>query len=418
MAYLKPDKTFKWNGLTVNEYLLTKHNPNKIDMPWAALPEKPLGITVHNTDWINVSSSTTPAEQYTRATYNGNMGDVRVHFYVDNKCAWQNLPLNLSSWHATDGDGDGNRKTISIECIMNNSTDSTSLKSEDNCAKLVAYLLDKYDMTVEKNLFTHSYWLNYVDGRRGDIDTMNTMKRNGKNCPVYILPHWDNFKKKVQKELDKIQGKATTTETTEEKKTLYRIRKSWEDAKSQLGAYSSLENAKKACKEGYKVYDETGKVVYVPSVETKTEAKPAVKTEKIDVTYRTYTNGRWLPEVKNLEDYAGLENGAIRGLAAKISKGKLKYRVHIKGGGWLSWIETCNIKDWSKGCAGLRTRDIDAVQFDFSGVSSYNIKYRVSTTGSTQYLPWVTGFNNTNDNGYAGIFGKTIDKIQVEIVKK
>lgn len=418
MAYLKPDKTFKWNGLTVNEYLLTKHNPNKIDMPWAALPEKPLGITVHNTDWINVSSSTTPAEQYTRATYNGNMGDVRVHFYVDNKCAWQNLPLNLSSWHAADGDGDGNRKTISIECIMKNSTDSTSLKSEDNCAKLVAYLLDKYDMTVDKNLFTHSYWLNYVDGRRGDIDTMNTMKRNGKNCPVYILPHWDNFKKKVQKELDKIQGKTTTAETTEEKKTLYRIRKSWEDAKSQLGAYSSLENAKKACKEGYKVYDETGKVVYVPSVETKAEAKPAVKTEKIDVTYRTYTNGRWLPEVKNLEDYAGLENGAIRGLAAKVSKGKLKYRVHIKGGGWLSWIETCNIKDWSKGCAGLRTRDIDAVQFDFSGVSGYNIKYRVSTTGSTQYLPWVTGFNNTNDNGYAGIFGKTIDKIQVEIVKK
>lgn len=418
MAYLKPDKTFKWNGLTVNEYLLTKHNPNKIDMPWAALPEKPLGITVHNTDWINVSSSTTPAEQYTRATYNGNMGDVRVHFYVDNKCAWQNLPLNLSSWHAADGDGDGNRKTISIECIMKNSTDSTSLKSEDNCAKLVAYLLDKYDMTVDKNLFTHSYWLNYVDGRRGDIDTMNTMKRNGKNCPVYILPHWDNFKKKVQKELDKIQGKAATTETTEEKKTLYRIRKSWEDAKSQLGAYSSLENAKKACKEGYKVYDETGKVVYVPSVETKAEAKPAVKTEKIDVTYRTYTSGRWLPEVKNLEDYAGLENGAIRGLAAKVSKGKLKYRVHIKGGGWLSWIETCNIKDWSKGCAGLRTRDIDAVQFDFSGVSGYNIKYRVSTTGSTQYLPWVTGFNSTNDNGYAGIFGKTIDKIQVEIVKK
>lgn len=419
MAYLKPDKTSKWNGLTVNEYLLTKHNPNKIDMPWAAMPEKPIGITVHNTDWINVSSSTTPAEQYTRATYNGNMGSVRVHFYVDNKCAWQNLPLNLSSWHAADGDGDGNRKTISIECIMKNSTDSTSLKSEDNCAKLVAYLLNKYNMTVEKNLFTHSYWLNYVDGRRGDIDTMNTMKRDGKNCPAYILPHWDNFKKKVQKELDKIQGKATTTETKEEKKSLFRVRKTWEDAKSQIGAYSSLENAKKACPEGYSVFDENGKSLYTnKKTETKTEVKPTVKTEKIDVTYRTYTSGKWLPEVKNLEDYAGLENGAIRGLAAKVSKGKLRYRVHIKGGGWLSWIETYNIKDWSKGCAGLRTRDIDAVQFDFSGVSGYNIKYRVSTTGSAQYLPWVTGFNNTNDNGYAGIFGKTIDKIQVEIVKK
>ena len=115
---LKADKTTNLGGVTVNEYLLTKHNPNGIDMPSYNLPSKPLGITIHNTDWITVASGTTPAEQYTRATVNGNMGDVRVHFYVDNKCAWQNLPLTLSGWHAADGDGDGNRKTIAIECIM------------------------------------------------------------------------------------------------------------------------------------------------------------------------------------------------------------------------------------------------------------------------------------------------------------
>ncbi|MFS6557560.1 phage tail tip lysozyme, partial [Parabacteroides distasonis] len=39
-------------------------------------------------------------------------------------------------------------------------------------------------------------------------------------------------------------------------------RKSWEDAKSQLGAFSSLDNAKKACKDGYTVYDWNGKAVY------------------------------------------------------------------------------------------------------------------------------------------------------------
>ena len=33
MAILKPDKTTTLGGVTVNEYLLTKHNPNKIDMP-------------------------------------------------------------------------------------------------------------------------------------------------------------------------------------------------------------------------------------------------------------------------------------------------------------------------------------------------------------------------------------------------
>lgn len=49
----------------------------------------------------------------------------------------------------------------------------------------------------------------------------------------------------------------------------YRVRKSWSDSKSQLGAYHSLENAK-ACVDknaGYSVFDESGKVIY-PSVDT------------------------------------------------------------------------------------------------------------------------------------------------------
>ncbi len=43
----------------------------------------------------------------------------------------------------------------------------------------------------------------------------------------------------------------------------YRVRKSWADAASQIGAYKSLENAKAACKPGYAVYDENGWEIYV-----------------------------------------------------------------------------------------------------------------------------------------------------------
>ena len=46
---------------------------------------------------------------------------------------------------------------------------------------------------------------------------------------------------------------------------LYRVRKSWDDAKSQKGAFSSLNNAKESCQEagsGYHVFDWNGKVVY------------------------------------------------------------------------------------------------------------------------------------------------------------
>ncbi len=51
-----------------------------------------------------------------------------------------------------------------------------------------------------------------------------------------------------------------TTTTSE----LYRVRKSWADSKSQIGAYKNLDNAKEAADKnaGYKVYDKTGKLVY------------------------------------------------------------------------------------------------------------------------------------------------------------
>ena len=46
--------------------------------------------------------------------------------------------------------------------------------------------------------------------------------------------------------------------------TLYRVRKSWSDAASQKGAFNVLDNAKRCADEnpGYSVFDEAGKVVY------------------------------------------------------------------------------------------------------------------------------------------------------------
>lgn len=252
MAILKPDTNTTMNGVTVNEYLLTKHNPNHIAMPSASMEGKVIGITVHNTEWISVASGTTPSEQYTRATVNGNMKDVRVHYYVDNVCAWQNLPHSLSGWHAADGSGNGNRRTIAIECIMSSAYNVTDKKSEDNCARLAAALLKKYNLDIN-HLFTHTHWLNVRDGKSGTVDYLNTARNPYKMCPLYILPHWSAFKTKVQKYL---------TDAKPTVKNIYRIRKSWADAKSQIGAFSSLENAKKSCKTGYSVFDANGVNIY------------------------------------------------------------------------------------------------------------------------------------------------------------
>lgn len=178
MAILKPDKVFNLGGVEVYEFLLTKHNPNGIPMPSGTMTNI-VGITIHNTPWLeNIAEGTTQAEQYTRSTFNGNMKDTRVHLYVDNVRGWQNLPFNFPGWHATDGEGDGNMRTIAIECVMSPNYNSNDKKAEDNAAKLAAALLKKYNLGIDR-LYTHNHWY------------------SKKYCPAYILPHWEAFKAKV-----------------------------------------------------------------------------------------------------------------------------------------------------------------------------------------------------------------------------
>lgn len=100
-----------------------------------------------------------------------------------------------------------------------------------------------------------------------DIDINHVIRHydvNRKICPnPYVIDYekWKSFKKRIAEyngELIPDKGRSTSW---------YRVRISWDNPKSQLGAYSSLNNAKLACPEGYKVFDEKGNVVYSKDVE-------------------------------------------------------------------------------------------------------------------------------------------------------
>lgn len=79
------------------------------------------------------------------------------------------------------------------------------------------------------------------------------------------IAEWKGIKRK------KKAGNTGANKKPASGKTLYRVRKSWEDAKSQRGAFYNLDNAKKLADQhaGYKVFDESGKVVYDPRGEGK-----------------------------------------------------------------------------------------------------------------------------------------------------
>ena len=242
--FLTPDKVFDAYGLTVKQYFITDHNVNKISLPSKrVLPL--LGITLHNTDDINEARRTTDPEQYVRSTVNGNMNTVRVHFYVDDDECWQMLPLDYQSWHAGQrgrydqwGSEAGNAQTISIECIMDGSGSEKDKRAEDNCAKLIAWLLDQFGMTTD-NLYTHNYWCNIRNGKKGTIDELNKMNDGYKNCPIYIRPHWDEFLKKVRGYMQ------IATPTNEKSEYLYRV---------CVGAYAVEANARERLKEVKKTY--------------------------------------------------------------------------------------------------------------------------------------------------------------------
>lgn len=67
---------------------------------------------------------------------------------------------------------------------------------------------------------------------------------------------------------------------------LYRVRKSWSDAKSQKGAFKSLENAKRCAKAnpGYSVFDANGKVV---------SGNFSSSTKTLDEIAREVIKGKW-----------------------------------------------------------------------------------------------------------------------------
>jgi hypothetical protein len=47
---------------------------------------------------------------------------------------------------------------------------------------------------------------------------------------------------------------------------IYRVRASWDNVKSQIGAYSKVENAISNCPVGYHVFNPAGEIIFTPSL--------------------------------------------------------------------------------------------------------------------------------------------------------
>ena len=144
-------------------------------------------------------------------------------------------------------------------------------------------------------------------------------------------------------------------------------------------------------------------------------------SEVIHFKYRAKTKeDGWLPEVINLSDYAGIPGHEITDIAIGVDVGSLWYQVHTIKGKWLPPVTGYDINDFENGYAGDGT-PIDAICVYYITPDGYvknygyyqKAQYRVSPVDEP-YFDWQYDNEKTNgQDGYAGMFGKPIDRFQL-----
>lgn len=355
-------------------------SPSKYNIKCPYIME-PKGITVHNT------ANNASAENEIAYMIRNNL-EVSYHYAIDDKVILQGVLENRNAWHAGDGNGPGNLTTIGIEICYSTGDKAKFEKAQENAAEFVAYKLKQYGWGIDK-VYTHQHW-------------------DGKYCPHRTLSEygWDYFLGLVNKYLNN---------TPAPKKELYRVRKSWNDPASQIGAFSELQNAINCCKTGgpdYEVYDSKGKVVYSnnPTPQPKPQPTPTPTPIKVNVIYQTWDDVRntWLPKVTNDSDYAGIFGHDVCAIYADLDVHNITYAVHVKGGNWLPEVKNRN--DY----AGIYNKPIDGLMMKVDGGKT--VYYQVHLRRTKKWLPYVTGYNkNDSNNGFAGVLGQEIDAVRIYV---
>nr|WP_249116631.1 N-acetylmuramoyl-L-alanine amidase [Bacillus safensis] len=129
---------------------------------------KPLYITVHNTANTDQGANALRHVNYVKKPNTA----TSWHYTVDDSVIYQHLPLNENGWHAGDGRGTGNMKSIGIEICEN--ADGNFEKAVENAQWLIRKLMTEQGIPLA-NVVPHKRW-------------------SGKNCPRKLLNRWDSFK--------------------------------------------------------------------------------------------------------------------------------------------------------------------------------------------------------------------------------
>ena len=194
-------------------------------------------------DWFS-KTSTQASSNY------GIDKDGRIGFYVEEK---------NRSWCTSSNAND--QRAVTIECASD--TSEPYWMNEKVYARLIELCADICRRNGKKKLLwfaDKNKSLNYTPKSDEMLITVHRWFAN-KSCPGnWLYARLGDLASKVTEKL----GGGTEGATEPSQKHYYRVRKTWADAASQLGAYDVLENAKQMADKnpGYTVFDWNGKAVY------------------------------------------------------------------------------------------------------------------------------------------------------------
>ena len=197
-----------------------------------------------------------------------------VHYIVDAEVEGKVLHILPDTYYAWADGGYGNHNLITFEIAESDYMRYTGnganyaitnpekfkadiMRGYNTAVQLCAYLCNQHGWNPMAKLSSGLYLISSHDeGRKAGLSTAHV-------DPTHIWSKFgltmDGFRKDVA---EAMKGNTTITKSNMPSSAVYRIRKAWDDAKTQIGAYKLIDNAKANCPLGYAVYDENGKEIY------------------------------------------------------------------------------------------------------------------------------------------------------------
>lgn len=227
----------------------------------------PQGIVLHSIGCPQ------PKASVLQGSWANNSSQYVTHYVLDDTTIYQCMPDNYKCWHIGTP---GNNKWIGVEmcepkqikytsgakftCTNLSAAQDYVRKTYANAVQLFAHICKKYGWNPQTAIYTHNYITTNKLSKTDHVDPEHLW--NGLGLP-YTL---DGFKNDVAKAM----GSTPKVEVTESKPSasnsteMYRVRKSWSDVGSQIGAFTNLDNAKQLVNKNpnYYVFDSSGKLVY------------------------------------------------------------------------------------------------------------------------------------------------------------